>query len=353
MQTPKGKRGNRVAAPRDAAAKRPRAKPRGGVASPSSAGPAQPGPQATAEAGPLPAKRGVPSWARNSTWGRFRKGRVLSIARQHFHHISYLEWGDPRTDRVVLCVHGLSRQARDFDALAIALAERGYRVICPDLVGRGESGRLLQPDDYALPQYAVDMTMLLARIGAAQVDWIGTSLGGLTGMIVAGMKDSPIRRLVINDIGPFLPYAALRRLGDNVRNAPRDFDSLQSAEAYFRQALAPFGALTDEQWRHLTLHSLVPQPDGSFAQHYDPGIGEAFRPGRVYNVSLWNYWDAIECPTLVLRGTESDLLLAETAAEMVARRPSTTLVDIPECGHAPALLDPAQIRIVTDWMADA
>lgn len=297
-----------------------------------------------------PAKN-VPSWARASTWARFRRGRVLSIARQHFHHISYTEWGDPRTDQVVLCVHGLSRQGRDFDALAIALAQRGYRVICPDLVGRGRSGRLIHPDDYAFPQYAVDMTILLARIGAARVDWIGTSLGGLTGMIMAGMKDSPIRRLVINDIGPFLPWAALRRLGDNVRNAPQFFDSLEEAEVYFRATLAPFGPLTDEQWRHLIAHSLVPTSDGRFEQHYDPGIGEAFRPGRVYNVSLWGYWDAIKCPTLVLRGEQSDLLLAETAREMLTRHRGASLVGIPDCGHAPALLDPDQIKIVTDWMA--
>ena len=277
---------------------------------------------------------------------------MLSVAQRNFHHISYVEYGDPRSDKVVLCVHGLSRQGRDFDALAIALAQRGYRVVCPDLVGRGNSGRLLQADEYALPQYAVDMTMLLARIGAAQVDWVGTSLGGLTGMVVAGMKDSPVRRLVINDIGPFLPWAALRRLGDSVLGATREFDDLAQAEAYFRESLAPFGDLSDEQWHHLTVHSLAPLPDGRFANHFDPGIGEAFRPGRVYNVSLWGYWDAIECPTLVLRGEHSDLLLPETADEMVKRRPATKLVEIPDCGHAPALLDRSQIKIVTDWMAE-
>lgn len=297
------------------------------------------------------AARLVPSWARASAWNRPRRGRVLSIARQHFHHIAYVEWGDPRSDRIVLCVHGLSRQGRDFDALAIALAGQGYRVICPDLVGRGKSGHLTNPDDYALPQYAVDMTMLLARIGTEKVDWIGTSLGGLTGIIMAGMADSPIRRLVINDIGPFLPYTALRRLGDNVRGAPRVFENLQVAEAHFRKSLAPFGTLTEEEWHHLTVHSLVPLPDGRFESHYDPGIGEAFRPGRVYNVSLWNYWDAIDCPTLVLRGADSDLLLPETAQDMKNRHRRTTLVEIPDCGHAPALLDREQVSIVADWMA--
>ena len=350
MRTAKGRSGTRTspsARPRAVNPKLPLRPPETGAAAAGAAG------APTRSPGADPAKRTAPTWARSSTWARFRRGRVLSVARQQFHHIAYTEWGDPRTDQIVLCVHGLSRQGRDFDALAIALAERGYRVICPDLVGRGQSGRLSHADDYALPQYAVDMTMLLARIGTERVDWIGTSLGGLTGMILAGMKDSPIRRLVINDIGPFLPWAALRRLGDNVRSAPRIFDSIEQAESYFRQNLAPFGNLTEEQWRHLVVHSLTPLPDGRFEQHYDPGIGEAFRPGRVYNVSLWGYWDAIRCPTLVLRGETSDLLLPETAKEMVDRHRGATLVEIPECGHAPALLDPEQIEIVTNWMASA
>lgn len=284
------------------------------------------------------------------TAARFRTGEVRSLSRQTFHRVAYLEWGDPRSDRVAICVHGLSRQGRDFDALAAALAAEGYRVLCPDLVGRGRSGRLADPDDYALPQYAVDMAVLVARTGAERVDWIGTSLGGLIGMVMAGMPDPPIGRLVINDIGPFIPWAALRRLGDNVRFAQRRFDGLDQAEAYFRTVLAPFGTLTDAQWRHLAVHSVLPMPDGGFEAHFDPGIGEAFRPGRVYNVSLWAYWDAIRCPTLVLRGRESDLLLPRTAAEMVARRPGTELVEIPGCGHAPALLDAGQIALITDWL---
>ena len=310
------------------------------------------GPRSPTRTERVPARSKAASGGREPAAGPVpRSGRVLSIARRHFHHIAYVEWGDPHSNRIVLCVHGLSRQGRDFDALAIALAEQGYRVVCPDLVGRGRSGRLTEPDDYALPQYAVDMTMLLARLGAETIDWIGTSLGGLTGIIMAGMEDSPIRRLVVNDIGPFLPYSALRRLGDNVRGAPRVFEDIESAEAHFRKSLEPFGALTGAQWRHLTEHSLTPLPDGRFENHYDPGIGEAFRPGRVYNVSLWGYWDAIRCPMLVLRGADSDLLLPQTAKEMTSRRPDTTLVEIPGCGHAPALLDRDQISIITDWMA--
>jgi pimeloyl-ACP methyl ester carboxylesterase len=280
----------------------------------------------------------------------FRISDFLSISELHFHRINYTEWGSATRGRVALCVHGLSRQGRDFDALAQALAKDGYRVVCPDLVGRGRSGRLSDADDYALPQYAVDMTMLIARLGADEVDWIGTSLGGLVGMVLAGMPNSPIRRLVINDIGPFLPWAALRRIGDTIRSAPRDFPDLTSAEAYFREALDTFGPLTDADWRHLTEHSVIKGPDGRYYMHFDPGIAEAFRPGRVYNVSMWGYWDTIQCPTLVLRGANSDLLLPQTAAEMAARGPRAKIIEIEGCGHAPALMDNAQIRLVTDWL---
>jgi pimeloyl-ACP methyl ester carboxylesterase len=280
----------------------------------------------------------------------FRTGDVISISRQHFHRVAYTEWGDPDSERVVVCVHGLTRQGRDFDPLAAVLARQGYRVVCPDLVGRGRSGRLHDPDDYALPQYVVDMTMLIARLGAREVDWVGTSLGGFIGLIMAGMADSPIRSLLINDIGPFVPWAALRRIGDYLRVAPKAFPTLDAAETYFRDILAPFGALTDGQWRHLTEHSVVPDLNGGFRLHYDPGIAEAFRPGRVYNVSLWTYWDAITCPVLVLRGETSDLLPAGTALEMTRRGPQAALIEIPGCGHAPALLDDDQIALVSDWL---
>ncbi len=280
----------------------------------------------------------------------FRTSSFRSISKQHFHRIAYTEWGDPDSDRVALCVHGLSRQGRDFDFLAAALVAHGYRVVCPDLAGRGRSGWLAQADDYALPQYSVDMTALIARLGVERVDWIGTSLGGLIGIVLGGLPDSPVRRLVINDIGPFIPWAALRRLGDNLRAAPVDFPDLTSAERYFRGVLAPFGQLTSKQWEHLTTHSVMATPEGRYRLRFDRRIAEAFRPGRVYNVSLWSYWDAITCPTLVLRGEDSDLLLPDTAAEMAARGPHAEVVEIAACGHAPTLMDEEQIRLVTSWL---
>jgi pimeloyl-ACP methyl ester carboxylesterase len=279
-----------------------------------------------------------------------REGFILGLSQRGFHRIAYVEWGDPHSERVALCVHGLSRQGRDFDSLAAVLASQGWRVICPDLVGRGRSDWLPDPEEYTLPQYAMDMTALIARLGVKEVDWIGTSLGGLTGMVVAGQKDSPVRRLVINDIGPFLPWQALHHLSGAVREAPRGFASLDAATAHYRRVLAPFGHLSDDEWRHLARHGLTEAEDGTWKVLSDPMITAAFRPGWLFNLTLWNYWDAITCPVLALRGVESDLLLPQTVEEMTSRGPKTTIVEILGCGHAPALMDDQQIDAITDWL---
>ena len=279
-----------------------------------------------------------------------RQGTVLAISKRGFHRIAYVEWGDPAAERVALCVHGLSRQGRDFDVLAAAMADQGWRVVCPDLAGRGRSDWLANPDDYNLPQYVTDMTAVIAAMDVEQIDWIGTSLGGLTGMIVAAQRNSPVRRLVINDIGPFLPWQALHRLAESVRHAPREFASLEAAVAYYRRELAPFGPLTEAQWRHLARHNLAEMPNGTWRTLADPEIIAAFRPGWFFNLSLWTYWDQITCPTLVLHGLESDLLLASTAAEMARRGPRATVVGIPGVGHVPPLMSEGQVSIVTEWL---
>ncbi len=279
-----------------------------------------------------------------------RDGYVHGISRRGFHRIAYVEWGDPRSDRVAVCVHGLSRQGRDFDLLASAMAAQGWRVICPDMVGRGRSDWLRDPEEYTLPQYAMDLTVLIARLGVASVDWIGTSLGGLIGIVLAGQEGSPIHRLVVNDVGPFLPWQALHRLGTSVRNAPRGFPDIASATRYYRTALAPFGHLSEDEWRHLARHSITEATGGGWRKLCDPDITAAFRPGWFFNLSLWNYWDAIRCPTLVLRGATSDLLLPMTAIEMTRRGPRARVVEFAGCGHAPALMDDTQIDAVTDWL---
>ena len=279
-----------------------------------------------------------------------RHGSVRALSKTGFHRIAYTEWGDPNAEQVTVCVHGLSRQGRDFDRVAHALAQTGRRVLCPDLAGRGQSGRLRDPEDYALPQYCADMAALIARTGARRVEWVGTSLGGLIGILLAGQPDSPIERLLLNDIGPFLPWSALNRLGGNLRHAPTHFDDMAAAVAYFRDTLAPFGALSDDEWEHLARHSVVEAEDGGLGLHWDPGIARAFRPGLFYNLSVWNYWDAIRCPVMLIRGETSDLLLTSTTGEMMRRGPRAEVVEILDTGHAPALLNREQIALVVDWL---
>lgn len=279
-----------------------------------------------------------------------RTGSCLGLSKRGFHNIAYVEWGDPASERVAVCVHGLSRQGRDFDRLAAALARRGWRVVCPDLAGRGRSDWLRDPQDYNLPQYAADLATLIARLDVPAVDWIGTSLGGLIGMVVAGQDKSPVRRLVVNDVGPFLPWQALLRLGNSVRNAPRSFPTLAAATAHYRTMLRPFGRLSDAEWRHLAMHSVIQDAAGHWRKTFDPDITASFRAGLFFNLSLWSYWDAIRCPALVLRGAESDLLLPSTAREMARRGPRAVVVEFSGCGHAPALMDQEQIGAVVGWL---
>jgi pimeloyl-ACP methyl ester carboxylesterase len=272
---------------------------------------------------------------------------VSCLNPRGFHRMAYTEWGDAANRRVVVCVHGLTRQGRDFDALADALSG-GWRVVCPDVVGRGRSDWLAEDADYAYPQYIADMTALIARLGVDRVDWVGTSMGGLIGMMLAAQPGSPIRRLVVNDVGPYLPEPALRRIAAYIGEIPR-FPDVAAAETHFRAVHAPFGPLSDAQWRHLTVHGIRPMAEGGWRPHYDPKIGDNVRLAAS-PIDLWSTWDRIGCPVLALRGAESDLLLAETAHEMTRRGPRAEFVEFSQVGHAPALMDPIQIETVREWL---
>jgi pimeloyl-ACP methyl ester carboxylesterase len=264
-----------------------------------------------------------------------------------FHRVAYTEWGRPAEGRVVICVHGLTRNGRDFDLLAQALIPE-RRVLCPDVVGRGHSDWLAHKEEYGYPLYLSDMTALIARSGVEQVDWVGTSMGGLIGMMLAAQPYSPIRRLVVNDVGPFLPRASLERIAQYVGKAPV-FADVDALERYLRIVSAPFGPLTDDQWRHLAMHSTRRYDDGTVTMSYDPAIADAFS-GELQDVVLWPVWDAISCPTLLLRGRQSDLLLAETAQEMTQRGPRARLVEFEGIGHAPMLMVDDQIAVVREFL---
>ena len=279
-----------------------------------------------------------------------REGTVLNLGPHGFHRTRYLEWGAPDNPRVVVCVHGLTRNGRDFDPLAQALAP-DFRVLCPDVVGRGLSDRLAHPQDYGYPLYLADMAALVARSQAEQVHWVGTSMGGLLGMMLAAQPQTPIARLVINDVGPLVPRASLERLAQYVGKAGT-FRDEAALESYLRQVHAPFGPLSDAQWRHLARHSAQRTADGSLALAYDPAIAAAFA-GPLNDVVLWPLWDAVRAPTLLLRGTQSDLLLAETAQEMTRRGPRAQLQEFAGIGHAPALMSSDQIEIVRSFLLRA
>ncbi|MCC7548895.1 MAG: alpha/beta hydrolase [Burkholderiales bacterium] len=264
-----------------------------------------------------------------------------------FHRIRYAEWGDAANPDVVICVHGLTRNGRDFDDLARTLARR-HRVLCPDVVGRGLSDWLSYAQDYGYPLYLSDMAALIARSGAERVRWVGTSMGGLIGMMLAAQPDSPIERLVINDVGPLIPGAALERLAGYVgRTGP--FADAHELERHLRTVHAPFGPLSDAQWSHLAHHSTRRNQDGSLSLAYDPAIAQALS-GPAQDVVLWPLWDAVRCPTLVLRGADSDLLRADTAQEMTRRGPRARLLDFAAVGHAPALMDEDQIGAVAEFL---
>lgn len=280
-----------------------------------------------------------------------RQRSVQCIGPHGLHRMAYTEWGDPANPRVLVCVHGLTRNGRDFDDLARTMAPH-YRVVCPDVVGRGRSPWLPVKDDYQLPTYVADMVTLIARLGVDSVHWVGTSMGGLIGMLLASLSDTPVRRLVLNDVGPLVTLSSIQRIGQYVGQAPV-FPSPEAAEAYIRAVSVPFGRLTDAQWRHLTEFS-IKEADGGWVMRYDPGIAEPFRNSPlVADVDLWQVYDAIACPTLVMRGAESDLLLPETAAEMSVRGPQARLVEVPEVGHAPVLMEPAQIAPIHDFLLEA
>lgn len=284
-----------------------------------------------------------------------RLGFVQCISPAGLHRMAYHEWGDPANPRVLMCVHGLTRTGRDFDVLARAMSDQ-YRVVCPDVVGRGRSEWLADPRHYIVPQYVSDMVTLIARLNVDQVDWFGTSMGGLIGMGLAGLPKSPVRKLLLNDVGPRITAQALERIGAYL-GLPVRFKTFEEGLAYLQTISASFGRHTPEQWRELNGAILKPVQgvEGlEWGLHYDPALAVPFRetpPEAVQagELALWHMFEAAPGPTLIVRGAQSDLLLRETVAEMVARGKQVSTVEIPDVGHAPTFVDPAQIAIAREF----
>lgn len=264
------------------------------------------------------------------------------------HEMHVTEWGDPAAPALVMW-HGLARTGRDFDTLARHLSDR-WRVIAPDTIGRGMSGWSKTPDDdYTLPAYANHAVELLDQLGVARCSWIGTSMGGALGMIAAaGPLKERIDRLLVNDIGPTLNPEAVARIKAYVTVVP-DFATIREFEQLLRVVYAPYGFQTDEEWRRMAETSVRRRGDGRLTVHYDPKVMTVFA-AHADAYEMWPVYDAITCPTLVLRGATSDLLLADVAEEMTRRGPRARLVTVPGCGHAPALNVPDQIAVVEEFL---
>jgi pimeloyl-ACP methyl ester carboxylesterase len=294
------------------------------------------------------------------------KNYFLGLSEEGFHRIAYTEWGVPNTTNApIICVHGLTRNGRDFDSLADYLSNLGEHVYCPDIVGRGDSDWLKNPLHYTYEQYIADMNALIARTQGTEVDWIGTSMGGLLGMFLASMPTSPIRRLVLNDIGPQIPVNGLARLAKYAGREP-DFESLEEAKKYFKLVYADFGPLNEAQWQQFTEHSVKEIRPGKFVVKLDHGIKLAQTKSKIawhsllhplkamegtfFDIDLWETFRKITCPLLVIHGKQSDILLPSVIQRMQQTRPDMEVVEIPETGHAPALLDLATQQIIHRWL---
>ncbi|MES2948421.1 MAG: alpha/beta hydrolase [Pseudomonadota bacterium] len=281
------------------------------------------------------------------------------------HHMAFWEWGDPLAAHAVVCVHGLSRQGRDFDVLAQALVAKAggaLRVICPDVVGRGKSDWLADPQGYLMPTYASDMLTLLNYLKpqTQTLDWVGTSMGGLIGMAVFGQKQVPlplpVRRLVLNDVGPSIQWEALARIGAYLGRAVK-FDSLQQAADAMWSISTSFGPHTPEQWLELSRHMVKPVPgaDTAVTLHYDPAIAVPFiavtqEAAAQGEAMLWSLYDGVLAQTLLVRGAQSDLLSPQTAKMMTERGPQAQLVEFAGVGHAPTLIAPDQVETVVNFV---
>ncbi|QLE98625.1 alpha/beta fold hydrolase [Neptunomonas phycophila] len=275
-----------------------------------------------------------------------RTDYVLGLSTAGYHKMAYREWGHLDNERVLVCVHGLARNGRDFDDIAKALS-RHYRVICPDIVGRGESDWLKDPTGYTFAQYLSDIMSLLARLNVKEVDWLGTSMGGLLGIMLAAYPNSPIKRLILNDVGPFVSKEALKRIGEYLK--PSWYESVADAKAAMQANYPALRYIREEQWQHLVRYGYRLDSKG-WTQHYDPAIGDMARANSSEDVDLWPFWQGIQCPQLLIWGEASDVLRRDTVEQMQQLNPALSLYALPDIEHVPSLMEEEHIETITTWL---
>lgn len=274
----------------------------------------------------------------------YRDKFYFGLSSEGFHRNYYREWGNPDSEHTVICVHGVTRLSRDFDVLAAELSKK-YRVICPDIVGRGYSDWLGNKQNYNFLQYCADMNALISHLNVEKVHWIGTSMGGIIGMILSALQNTPISSLILNDVGPDIKRVELQRLGKYIGRAPV-FPTKDDLLDYYKTTYQAFGEVPNDDWEHMALYSSFRQDDG-YRMHYDPKIGDAFRSSySFFNFDLWKYWDEIECPVLITRGTQSTFFPRDTADKMCQRGSDVQLVEVDNVGHAPMLKSKYEIDAI-------
>jgi len=267
--------------------------------------------------------------------------------KMHNRRIAYQDWGSDNSQHQTVCVHGLTRNKHDFDYLAHSLSDIS-RVICIDIAGRGESDWLPNPDKYNYQTYLSDIKAIFAELKLSNTYWVGTSMGGIIGMLLCADSPNLIKKLILNDIGPFIPKSSLLRIKDYVGD-PVQFKSIAESTTYFKRILSGFGDLSAEQWDQLAQNSIKPSEDEKFALHYDPSIAQAFQ-GELEDVDLWNVWDVIDTEVMPILGENSDLLLEKTVTEMENRGPKSKTAVIRNAGHAPALLSDEEINLIKEFL---
>ncbi|OGT34903.1 MAG: hydrolase [Gammaproteobacteria bacterium RIFCSPHIGHO2_12_FULL_37_14] len=290
----------------------------------------------------------------------------LGVCEEGFHRIAYTEWGTPSSSHTpLICVHGLTRNRRDFDHLANYLSEREFHLFCPDIVGRGDSDWLNNPLHYTFEQYIADCNVMISRIHTQEIDWVGTSMGGIIGMALASLPNSPIRRLILNDVGPQIQLKGLTRLMLQVGSHPY-FSTIEQAILYHKQTLPDLGNLTEAQWQEISENSIYETKPGIFTLKFDPKIkttslkskmawSSVLHPhkaleGVLFDVELWEIWETVKCPVLIIRGKKSDILSMSTVDRMKRGHIHVDVIEIPDAGHAPALLDPEQHEMIYQWL---
>ena len=275
----------------------------------------------------------------------------LGLSTAGFHRLAYRVWGNGNQAPPVVAVHGLTRNGRDFMPLAAYLAQQGRTVVAPDIVGRGRSANLVNPAGYGFAQYMADMTALIARLNVPMVDWVGTSMGGLIGLLMASLPDTPVRRLVLNDVGPFLAHATVSAIVAAVGEEMVCPD-LETLIARTRTFLPGFGPLDEDGWRTVALAGAEKDERGGYRMAYDPQIRQSLHNAPEGDLDLWSVWELVKIPVLIIRGEHSTVLTAEVAERMAAKD-GVMLYEVAGGGHAPALIDTAQQAVITRFLLDA